>query len=268
MEIKLEVNDFKVFLREPLKNANIELKILDIDKIVIPPIQREVSESLIQKLKESIEEIGFVDPIDVVLNKNGEYEVINGQHRLRAAILANLTKIPAFVLPYEYRDYVILLNIEKMPTLKDKAHQAYHIFNEYLQNNPDLKEYLLDKKIEEAYYITVGFVLEKYGEKNFPAYVFERILRKVDDFLDLELNKASIERDKRAEVLIKAKNVLQKKYEELNISNSLLKNVIVSKAIRNLYGERIKSIEEDFYTAFEKLINEIPKVVIQEEDLI
>jgi len=268
VNIKVECENFRILLNEPLKNKNIELKVVDIDQLVIPPIQRELSESLVEKLKESIQEIGFIDPIDVVLNKEGKYEVINGQHRLQAAILLNLTKIPVFVFPYEYRDYILLLNIEKIPSLKDKAHQAFAIFYEYLQNNPTLKEYLLDKKIEEAYYITLGIIIDKYGDKKFPAYAFERILKKVDYFLDLELKDAMIEREKRANILIQAKEILNKKYEELGISNSLVKQIIISKAFQNLYGKHVRSISDDFYSLFDKLIKEIPKVNITEEDLI
>ncbi|MGB9637915.1 MAG: ParB/RepB/Spo0J family partition protein [bacterium] len=266
--LKVEYQNFRVFLNEPLKNKDIELKVVDVDQLIIPPIQRELSESLVEKLKESIQEIGFIDPIDVVLNKEGKYEVINGQHRLQAAILLNLTKIPVFVFPYEYRDYVLLLNIEKIPSLKDKAHQAFSIFNEYLQNNPNLKEYLLDKKIEEAYYITLGIIIDKYQDKKFPGYAFERILKKVDYFLDLELKDAIIEREKRVNILKQAKDILNQKYEELGISNSLVKQAIISKAFQNIYGRNVRNISDDFYALFDKLIKEIPKVNITEEDLI
>jgi ParB family chromosome partitioning protein len=268
MDIKVECSNFKIFLKDQIKNKEIEFKVVDIDQLVIPPIQREISESLVEKLKESIKEIGFIDPIDVVLNKEGKYEVINGQHRLQAATILNITKIPVFVFPYEYRDYVLLLNIEKIPTLRDKAHQAFSIFNDYLQNNPNLKEYLLDKKIEEAYYITLGIIIDKYQDRKFPGYAFERILKKVDFFLDLELKDAIIEREKRANILLKAKEVLNQKYEELGMSNSLVKQVIISKAFQNIYGRNTKNISDDFYTLFDKLIKEIPKLNITEEDLL
>lgn len=208
--IKIECQNFRVFLNEPFKNRDIELKIVDIDQLIIP--YRELSESLVKKLKVSIQEIGFIDPIDVVL--------------------------------------------------KDKAHQAFSIFNEYLQNNPNLKEYVLDKKIEEAYYITLGIIIDKYQDEKFPGYAFEKILKKVDYFLDLELKDAIIEREKRANILIQAKNILNQKYEQLGISNSLVKQTIISKAFQNLYGRNVRNISDDFYTLFDKLIKEIPKVNI------
>lgn len=73
---------------------------------------------------------------------------------------------------------------------------------------------------------------------------------------------------KRANILIQAKEILNKKYEELGISNSLVKQIIISKAFQNLYGKHVRSISDDFYSLFDKLIKEIPKVNITEEDLI
>jgi hypothetical protein len=57
-------------------------------------------------------------------------------------------------------------------------------------------------------------------------------------------------------------------YEELGISNSLVKQVIISKAFQNTYGRNVRNISDDFYTLFDKLIKEIPKLNITEEDLL
>ena len=67
---------------------------------------------------------------------------------------------------------------------------------------------------------------------------------------------------------MKAKEVLNQKYEELGISNSLVKQVIISKAFQNIYGRNVRNISDDFYTLFDKLIKEIPKLNITEEDLL
>jgi len=57
-------------------------------------------------------------------------------------------------------------------------------------------------------------------------------------------------------------------YEELGISNSLVKQVIISKAFQNIYGRNVRNISDDFYTLFDKLIKEITKLNITEEDLL
>jgi len=65
---------------------------------------------------------------------------------------------------------------------------------ERLQEKPDMKEYELEPFINFPYYITIGFVIERVGDRKFPGSYFERILSKVDEFLDMPLSEAQVER--------------------------------------------------------------------------
>lgn len=254
--------------KEPYKSKELKFELLPIDKIIIPTIERSISEQHVNKLAQSIEKIGFIEPITVIpSDKENIYEVINGQHRLMAAKKLNINEIPAIILPKEYKNYIIALNIEKVPNLKDKAHQAYEIFTNYLSGKPDMKEVELESMIESAYYITIGIILEEIKDEKFPGYAFEKVLKKVDLFLDTTLEKAKKEREERAKLLLETKDVLNKRYEELGFKNSLYKTAIVSKAMQHIYGKRKRVIEDDFYTTFKKLIKTIPNVQVTEEDL-
>ncbi|RUM32384.1 MAG: chromosome partitioning protein ParB [Aquifex sp.] len=254
-------------LKEPLKGYEVKVTLLPIEDIVIPEIQRDLSETLIKKLMLSIEKVGFVDPILVVEGENGKYEVINGQHRLKAAELLGIREIPAIILPPETKDYIISLNVEKAPNLKDKAHQAYEIFMKYLRENPQMEEVDLENMVEEPYFLTVGFITDRFGEKRFPAYAFEKVLKKVDEFLNLPLEEAERERENRANVLREVREVMEEKYQELGLTNALHKEAIISKAFQSVYGKRVRRVEEDFYTVFEKIKEAIPKVSFAEEEL-
>ena len=254
-------------LKEPLKGYEIKITSLPISKIRIPSIQRDMSESLVKKLMVSIEKVGFVDPILVVEAEDGYYEVINGQHRLKAAELLGLSEILAIILPPETKDYIISLNVEKAPNLKDKAHQAYEIFMKYRNENPEMEEYELETMVEEPYFLTVGFITDRFGEKRFPAYAFERVLKKVDEFLRMPLEEAEREREKRANVLRDVREVMEEKYQELGLTNALHKEAIITKAFQLVYGKRVRVVEDDFYTVFEKIKEAIPKVSFTEEEL-
>jgi len=214
----------------------------------------------------SIEKIGFVDPVLLIETENG-LEVINGQHRVEAAKLAGLKEVLAIILPPEIKDYIISLNVEKAPNLKDKSHQAYEIFMEYLKKSPDMEEADLELMVEEPYYITVGFITDRFQDKRFPGYAFEKVLKKADNFLSLPLTEAEKERERRARLLMEVKEVLNSRYEELQLQNALQKEAIVTKAFQNIYGKRVRTIEDDFYTVFEKLKEEIPKVSFTEEEI-
>ena len=250
---------------EPLKGYEIVFKEVEVDKVVIPPIERPLSETLINRLVQSIQTLGFLDPIMVVPEKEeGYYEVIDGQHRLEAAKIVGLEKIPAFVLPRDLRNYILSFNIEKAPGLKEKASQAYNLFMERLQENPDMREYELEAFIQYPFYITIGFVIERLGDKKFPGSYFERILQKVDEFLDMPLKEADKEREKRARVLEEVKLVLNQKAEELGITMSYEKQKIVSYAFQKLYGRGVRFLGEDFYTVFENLKRAIQELTPEE----
>ena len=253
-------------VREPLKGYEIRFGIVPVSKIRIPSIQRDLSDSLVKKLMMSIEKVGFVDPILLIETENG-LEVINGQHRLEAAKLAGLREVLAIILPSELKDYIISLNVEKAPNLKDKSHQAYEIFMDYLRKNPDMEEVDLELMVEEPHYLTVGFVIDRFQDKRFPGYAFEKVLRKVDEFLRVPLSEAEKERERRAKLLLEVKDVLNRRYEELQLQNALQKEAIVTKAFQNIYGKRVRTVEDDFYTVFEKLKEEIPRVSFTEEEL-
>ncbi|HCO39192.1 MAG: ParB N-terminal domain-containing protein [Aquificota bacterium] len=253
--------------REPIKGLELEFAIVPESKIVIPSIQRELSDAHIKRLMESMEKIGFVEPLTVIPTEDGYYEVINGQHRFEAGRRLGMSEFPVIILPASAKDYIIALNVEKVPSLKDKAHQAYEIFMSYLQKEPSLEEYRLEKFVEEAYLITIGFIVDKIGDKKFPGYAFEKVLKKVDFFLDSPLESAKEEREKRAEVLMKAKEVLNRRYEELGLKNALQKEAIVSKAFQMEYGRYVRNIGDDFYTVFERLMSAMEKVTFEEGEL-
>jgi ParB family chromosome partitioning protein len=253
-------------VREPLKGYEVRFGVVPISQIRIPSIQRELSESLVKKLMMSIEKIGFVDPVLLIETEDG-LEVINGQHRVEAAKLAGLREVLAIILPPEIKDYIISLNVEKAPNLRDKSHQAYEIFMEYLKKNPDMEETDLELMVEEPYYLTVGFIIDRFQDRRFPGYAFEKVLRKADSFLRVPLSEAEKERESRARLLMEVKEVLNKRYEDLQLQNALQKEAIVTKAFQNIYGKRVRTLEDDFYTVFEKLKEEIPKVTFTEEEI-
>lgn len=71
---------------------------IDIDSIAVNPYQPRTSfdEEALQELSESIKKLGIIQPI-TVRKLGNEYQLIAGERRLRAAKLAGLTTVPAFV---------------------------------------------------------------------------------------------------------------------------------------------------------------------------
>jgi ParB family chromosome partitioning protein len=258
----------KVFkIKDEKKNIEFVVKTIPVEEVVIPETQRDLSKTLVQRLILSIDKIGFVVPIIVVRNEeSGKYEVIDGQHRYEAAVQLGYTKLPAIIVPQEYKDYMLTYNIEKPSNLRDKAHQSYMIYKEKVQNAPDSTEMDWEYIFEIPYYITVGIVIEELNPK-FSGYHWEQLLKKIDNiFFDMELPTAYEERRKMAELLNEANDILNERYNELGLNNALLKRELVTKAIQNVYGKRVRVIEDDYYTAIRKIMEELKNVELVDSD--
>ena len=59
--------------------------------------RREFDEEHLQELADSIREIGIIQPITLRKIKENEYQIIAGERRFRAATIANLETIPAYI---------------------------------------------------------------------------------------------------------------------------------------------------------------------------
>jgi len=72
---------------------------VEIEKIQANPFQPRTAfdEEALQELAASIRELGIIQPISVRDMGDGTYQLISGERRLRAATLAGLTTIPAYV---------------------------------------------------------------------------------------------------------------------------------------------------------------------------
>ncbi|MBQ9470663.1 MAG: ParB/RepB/Spo0J family partition protein [Bacteroidales bacterium] len=72
---------------------------IDVELIDLNPFQprQHFDEEALAELAASIEKIGIVQPITASRNDDGRYRLIAGERRLRAAKLAGLKAIPAFI---------------------------------------------------------------------------------------------------------------------------------------------------------------------------
>ena len=74
-----------------------------IEKIMSNPNQprREFDEEALEELANSIREIGIITPITLRQMSDGKYQIIAGERRWRAAKIAGLTSIPAYIRTVE-----------------------------------------------------------------------------------------------------------------------------------------------------------------------
>ncbi len=76
--------------------ANLDIPIESIDGNPFQP-RSHFDEQSLEELAASIRKLGIVQPLTVRESENGRYQLIAGERRLRAARLAGLTRVPAFI---------------------------------------------------------------------------------------------------------------------------------------------------------------------------
>ncbi|NMA34529.1 MAG: nucleoid occlusion protein [Clostridiaceae bacterium] len=89
---------------------------IDIDSIRPNPYQprKQFSKGALEELCESIQQYGVIQPINVRKIASNKYELVAGERRLRAAVMAGLKEIPAIVININDNDSAVLALIENL----------------------------------------------------------------------------------------------------------------------------------------------------------
>ena len=91
--------DSLISMGEVRTEGSLTISEIDIARIVPNPDQprKKFSEESLEELAASIRELGIVQPLTLRLTDNGNYQIIAGERRWRAASRAGLTSVPAYV---------------------------------------------------------------------------------------------------------------------------------------------------------------------------
>lgn len=92
------------------------IRSLRIDSIRPNPYQprRQFNKAALEELSESIKQYGVLQPINVRRISIGNYELVAGERRLRAATMAGLTEIPAIIININDEDSAVIALIENL----------------------------------------------------------------------------------------------------------------------------------------------------------
>ena len=124
---------------------------IPVDLIVTNPDQPRkcFGEEELLELRDSIVKYGVIQPIILKKQNNGPYILIAGERRLRAAIMAGLTKIPAIIREADDKDAAIIALVE----------------NVQRENLGYMEEAQAYYRLMEEYNLTQGEVAERVGKK-------------------------------------------------------------------------------------------------------
>lgn len=110
---------------------------LSIDSVRPNPYQprKQFAKGALEELRESILQYGVIQPINVRKISNNNYELVAGERRLRAAIMAGLKEIPAIIINVNDNDSAVMALIENLQredlNYMDEAEGYNNLINEH-----------------------------------------------------------------------------------------------------------------------------------------
>jgi len=106
--------------------------------------RQDFSQESIEELSLSIRKHGIIQPV-VVVEKEGQYFLVVGERRWRAAKLANLTTIPALVKKLENRDIMEIALIENLQREDLNVLETAYAYHQLLEEFSLTQEELADR---------------------------------------------------------------------------------------------------------------------------
>lgn len=132
---------------------------IELDKISVNPNQprREFDPIALQELADSIAEIGIVQPITLRKLNEDSYQIIAGERRYRASILAGLKTIPAYIRTADdenVMEMALIENIQREDLNSLEIALAYqHLIEQYELTQERLSERIGKKRTTIANYL-------------------------------------------------------------------------------------------------------------------
>ena len=216
--------------RDPLGGHSVVFASLPIDRVEPTPYQRDLSEPHMKRLANAMERIDrYLDPV-IAVRKDGHYWTPNGNHRLNASKLLGARTMMALVMPEEDVAYQILaLNTEKAHNVKERSLEVIRMYRG-LVGGKGGKESDYAALFEEPAFITMGACYEK--RPRYSAGAYHPILKRIESFLDEDLETTLAIREARADKLLELDDKVVAAVDALKqkgLVSPYLKNFVVAR---------------------------------------
>ncbi|MBD0315694.1 MAG: chromosome partitioning protein ParB [Nitrospiraceae bacterium] len=237
LHVAIEQDGGKVLTlyREPYGGQWLIMAALPIDLVEPTPFQRNLSETHVRRLEAVIGKIGrFLDPIIAVrlakADQPATYWTPNGHHRLSAMRTLGAQAIIGIVVPETSAAYQILaLNTEKAHNLRERALEVIRMYKE-LASVGEATEEAYALEFEEAALVTLGLCYEE--RPRFSGGAYHPVLKRVDEFLPVPLQRALEVRQGRAKTILALDDTIVSQVEALKakgLTSPYLKAFVVAR---------------------------------------
>jgi ParB family protein len=119
------------------ENIDARVEHIDIEKIRPNPYQprKKFSSINLEELASSIKSYGVLQPITLRKMRDGCYELVAGERRVKASKMVGLNKIPAIIIEIMDQDSAVLALIENLQredlNFFEEAEGYSHLMNDY-----------------------------------------------------------------------------------------------------------------------------------------
>jgi ParB family transcriptional regulator, chromosome partitioning protein len=245
--------------KDPQKRQPLSMRTVKKADLDVISHQRKPRAAHLKQLSASIERIGFVTPL-VVVERDGRFVIIDGQHRFQAGSDLGVKEFPVMVVPEKLARRMMSLNVEKDLNIRERCQIALSIYREILEESPSKKEDdgEVTDTIENVHYVTLGLAYE--GNGRIAGGALEPILKKCDGFLDEPLTDAHETRQARAEQVLEAWKLV-KAVEDALKSKGMWHSMVRYQIIA--YSDPAKRARkpQDFTKAFPKFLKKLEELV-------
>ena len=237
---------------DPFGGKPLILAALPVSEVEPTPYQRDPSDAHVKRLMGVLEKIGlFLDPI-IVIRHDDRYWTPNGNHRLQALKKLGAKTVTALIVPdAEVAFKILALNTEKAHNLREKSLETIRMARAMAKSS-DENETAFAFEFEQPAFLTLGVAYEDRPRLSGGAY--QSILRRIDEFLDVPMNKALKEREHRGTKVLKLDDAVTAVVEKLKargLTSPYLKPFVVA---RVNYTRFSKAASFDFDEAMDKII--------------
>lgn len=240
------------FRQEPADQGKIVS--IAVNKIAANPLQpRKVFyDEAIEELSGSIKEYGVLQPIILRENGGGEYTIIAGERRYRAAKMAGLEKIPAIVRAMEEQEAALVALVE-------------NVQREDLNFLEEARAY---KKLMEDFELTQGEIAKRVSKQQSTISNKIRILSLPDDIQDAIIENGLTERHARALLKLSAQDDRKRVIERVAANSLNVKQT--EKLIDDILASKEKAARKRHkinYISYKIYLNTIKKAFNQVKDV-
>lgn len=222
-------------------NEKYQIVEVEVESLKPNPYQprTEIDEESLNNLAESIKKHGLIQPI-VVRQKDNFYEIVAGERRYRAAIKANLKKVPVIVKNVGDEESALVALIENLQR----------------ENLNPIEEAIAYKNLQEKFNLTQEKIAEKIGLSRSAVANTLRILSLPDEIKEMIVKKeisrghavALLGLPSKSLQIEAAKTILKNSLsvrEAERLVNLLKSQKLGSKKVKSRISNSLKSLEKE-----------------------